>query len=582
MKELLSGNEAVARGAYEAGVKFAAAYPGTPSTEILENIGKRYPEIFSEWATNEKVALEVAFGAAMGGQRSLCAMKHVGVNVAADPLMTASYIGVNGGLVLVSADDPGMHSSQNEQDNRHFAKFAKIPMFEPGDSQEAKDFLQEAYRVSERFDTPVLFRMTTRTCHAKSVVELGEKETVADKPYAREMSKYVMLPSSARKRRVVVEERLRKLADYAETTPLNRVEMRDKKLGIIISGVCYQYAREVYPEASILKLGFTYPLPLKKIADFVRQVQKALVIEELDPFLEEQIKAAGISVQGREGIPGIGELTVDVIRQAAGLAEPQPSLVPPLPARPPVLCPGCPHRGAFHTLRQMKLTISGDIGCYTLGALPPLNSMDLCLCMGASVSGALGLGQALPPEQSKKVVGVIGDSTFLHSGITGLVDAVYNHRRGLIIILDNRITAMTGQQDHAASGKTLMGQEAPRVNLEKLCLALGVPHVRRVGAFDLALLKKTLQEELAFEGLSVVIVEGDCLVHRRDKIRTALAVDASKCKECKLCHGAGCPAICQDADGKTYIDAALCAGCGVCEQICKFKAIGKVAQEVRA
>ncbi len=573
MKEILSGNEAVARGAFEAGVGFASAYPGTPSTEILENIAK-YKEIKSEWSPNEKVAFEVAFGASMGGVRSLVAMKHVGVNVAADPLMTAAYTGVRGGLVLVSADDPGMHSSQNEQDNRNYARFAKIPMLEPSDSMEAKEFIKEAFDISEKFDTVVLFRMTTRICHAKSVVELGDRSERERIPYERNMEKFVMLPSSARKRRVVVEERLKALKEFAETTPLNKIEMKGTDLGIITSGVSYQYAKEAFPDASIFKLGLTNPLPIEKIKEFASKCKRVLVVEELDPVIEEQLKAYGMSVDGRNVVPGIGELSVDILKKATGEKVEEVETAP-VPARPPVLCPGCPHRGIFYTIKRQKLIAMGDIGCYTLGALPPLSSMDLCLCMGASVGGAAGISAVLDDEQRKKVVGVIGDSTFFHSGITGIVETIYNHDRGVLLILDNRITAMTGHQEHPGSGKTLHGKEAKTVDIEKLCRGLGVERVIHADAFDLEALDRILKEERERDGLSVVIVEGGCVVHRRDLIKPPYMVDPEKCKECNMCFKVGCPAISKNQDGRTFIEAALCAGCGVCAQVCKFDAIGK-------
>lgn len=571
MKMVLSGNEAIARGAYEYGVKFASAYPGTPSTEILEVISARAKEIDAEWSPNEKVAYEVAMGASMGGARSLVAMKHVGVNVAADPLMTSSYTGVNGGLVLISADDPSMHSSQNEQDNRNFAKFAKIPMLEPSDSQEAKDFIGEAMKISEEFDSPVMLRVTTRVCHAKSIVELSERTEIATKPYKREMQKYVMLPTSARGRRKFVEERLSKLKAFAENYPLNREEINSKDFGIITSGICYQYAKETYPEASFLKLSLTYPLPENKIREFAKKVKNVMVIEELDPFIEEQLKIMGIKVIGKEKIPNIGELSVDVLSEVKGEKLPEKKSYS-IPLRPPVLCPGCPHRGMFYAFKRLGLTVMGDIGCYTLGAYPPLNSMDSCICMGASIGGALGIAKVLPEEKKKKVVGVIGDSTFIHSGITGLIDAVYNHKHSTIVILDNSTTAMTGHQQNPATGKTIRGEETHKLDIVKLCKTIGVKHVKVINPLDFKKTMETLKKETAFDGSSVIISKYECIILNKSLIKAPMKVIAENCKECGLCFHVGCPSI-EKVGKKAKINHVLCVGCGFCAQVCSAKAI---------
>jgi len=493
MKALLSGNEAIARGAYEAGIKTAVGYPGTPSTEILENI-TQYPGIYAQWSPNEKVAFEVGCGASISGARTLVTMKHVGVNVAADPLFTFSYTGVNGGFVLVSADDPGMHSSQNEQDNRRYAEFAKIPVVEPSDSQEAKDFVRAALEISETFDTPVMLRTTTRIAHSQSMVELGEPQTPEIKTYVKNAMKYVMIPAYGRLRHVAVEERMQKLTDWAQTTNLNTIELKSRKYGIITSGICYQYVKEAFPEASILKLGMVYPLSEQLIKSFANEVEQLFVVEELEPFFEEALESMGVKVAKKRLFPKIGELTAALIKEKIsaelGLDVPANSRVevaglPTAPARPPVLCPGCPHRAVFYTLKKLRLTVTGDIGCYTLGALPPLESLDTTICMGASIGTALGMEKS-NPALAGKVVAVIGDSTFFHSGITGLVDMVYNKGQGTVMILDNSTTAMTGHQHHPATGKTLMEQPANVVKLAELARAVGVKRVVEIDPFDLA------------------------------------------------------------------------------------------------
>ncbi len=589
MNEILSGNEAIARGAYEAGCIVACAYPGTPSTEILEN-AVNYKEIDSSWAPNEKVALEVGIGASFGGGRALVTMKHVGVNVAADPLFTLSYTGVNGGLVLVTADDPEMHSSQNEQDNRNYAKFAKVPMLEPSDSQECKEFTRLAFELSEQYDTPVMLRTTTRISHSKSVVKLGERITGLTEPkLVKNAAKLVMLPGNARVRHPLVEERILKLSADGATMALNRLELRDDSIGIITSGACYQYVREVLPTASTLKLGMVHPLPHSLVREFAAKVKKLYVVEELDPFIEEQIKAMGIAVVGKEILPICGELTPERIQKAfAGIgvvaaspAESQSSeLQVKMPPRPPNMCPGCPHRGVFYTLNQLKAYVTGDIGCYTLGFMPPLSAMDTCICMGASIGMATGVTKVVSAEERKKVVAVIGDSTFLHTGINGLMDMVYNQAPATVIILDNRITAMTGRQDNPASGFTLMDEPTHRIDLPLLCKALGVKHIRLIDPFNLEQTRQVLQEEMNRPEPSVIITDKPCVLIKREGVfqkGTVLEVSEEKCTGCRACLKIGCPAIewrpAEGRKGKAYIDPLLCTGCDVCRQLCKFEAI---------
>ena len=588
-KTILSGNEAIARGAFEAGVRVASAYPGTPSTEILENV-VNYPSIDASWAPNEKVALEVGIGASFGGARALVTMKHVGVNVAADPLFTFSYTGVRGGLVLVTADDPEMHSSQNEQDNRNYAKFAKVPMLEPADSQECKDFTRLALEISEQYDTPVMLRTTTRISHSKSLVVLGEPVSGLPEPrLERNAAKLVMLPGNARKRHPLVEERLVKLAAAGTSLPCNRLEMRDPQVGIITSGVCYNYVREVVPGASTLKLGLIHPLPKELIRDFAARVETLIIVEELDPFIEEQVKAMGIACQGKALLSLCGELTPGILRAAfapLGLTEVpaagSEAELPELPPRPPNMCPGCPHRGVFFALNQLKAYVTGDIGCYTLGFMPPLSAMDTCVCMGASIGNATGVVKVVPEAEKRQVVAVIGDSTFLHTGINGLMDMVYNQAPATLIILDNRITAMTGRQDNPASGFTLMDQGAPQVDFVQLCQALGVKHVRTVNPFDLAGTKAVIAEEMARPEPSVVITDKPCVLVKRAGVferGPLLEVTEENCTGCRACLRIGCPAIIwkpgEGKKGVAQIDPLLCTGCDVCRQLCRFDAIGR-------
>jgi len=577
LKELLSGNAAIARGAYEAGVRLASGYPGTPSTEILENLA-RYKEVYSEWAPNEKVALEVGVGAAIAGARALITMKHVGVNVAADPLFTAAYTGVNGGLLLVSADDPGMHSSQNEQDNRHYARFAKVAMLEPSDSQEAKDMVALGLDISEQFDIPVMLRITTRVAHSQGMVELGEPVPREIKPYSKDVRKHLMVPAFGRLRRLSLEDRLARLKEYGETTPVNYIVPGDDKIGVITSGISYQYVREALPGASVLKLGLTNPVPGQLIKKFAAQVQTLYVVEELEPYLEEQIRMLGIKVTGKEILPVTGEFDQGLLRSKfaaagvlpAGRGENLTAGLPQAPPRPPVLCPGCPHRGVFYTLHSMKLTVSGDIGCYTLGGLPPLEGIDSCICMGAGISMAHGIDKAVPGLK-EKTVAVIGDSTFLHSGITSLLNAVYNNSDITVLILDNRTTAMTGHQDHPATGRNLMGGEAPEVNLEALCHALGVKQVEVVDPLDMAAVKAAVNTGLAAKGPSVIIARRPCILLTRES-KPAVTVDPETCNGCKMCLKLSCPAI-SVSDKKSAVDQTLCVGCDLCVQVCKTGAM---------
>ena len=577
MKELLLGNEAVARGLYEAGVRVVSSYPGTPSTEITE-AASAYDEIYCEWAPNEKVAMEVAAGASFGGARSFCGMKHVGLNVAADPLFTMSYIGVNGGVVIGVADDPGMHSSQNEQDSRNYAIAAKLPMVEPADSAECRDFTKLAYELSEQFDVPVLLRLSTRISHSRSIVELCERQAPALKPYEKNPAKNVMLPVFATKKHVVVEKRCDDLAAWAETCPLNRVEDNGSDVGVIAAGSVYQYAREALGDTvSYLKLGLIHPLPEKLIRDFAAKVKKLYVIEELDPIIETFCKKLGIAVIGKDVFPRCGEYSQSVVRRCVLGEEPEIMQVEAaIPGRPPVMCCGCPHRGVFYTLKKLGVYVSGDIGCYTLGATAPLSAMDTCVCMGASVSALHGFNKAIGADAEKKSVAVIGDSTFIHSGITGLIDIAYNKSNSVVIVLDNSITGMTGHQQNPTTGYTIKGDPTSAVNLEALCHAVGINRVRVCDPYNLQETEAVIREELAAEEPSVVIARRPCALLKYVKHNAPLTVKTDDCIGCKRCLSIGCPAI-SIHDKKAVIDYTQCVGCGVCEGLCPKKAI--TAQE---
>jgi indolepyruvate ferredoxin oxidoreductase alpha subunit len=594
MKKIMSGNEAIARGAFEAGVKVATAYPGTPSTEILETIAREYKEIYAEWSPNEKVALEVASGASLAGARAMASMKHVGVNVAADPFMTLSYVGVNGGLVLVTCDDPELYSSQNEQDNRHYARFAKVPMLEPSDSQEAKDFAKLGFEVSEKFDTPVMVRSVTRISHAKGIVELEDPVLPPISVEIRKQTeKFTMLPSYARVRHAVIEERFLKLKEFAEQFPWNRMEMSDSEIGIITAGISYQYAKEVFPDYSYLKLGMVWPLPKGLIGAFFKKMKKVYIIEELDPFLEENIRAMGFKPKGGKDLfPITGELNPALVEKGMmgkKFKAPQPFFKETLPPRPPNLCPGCPHRGIFYVLRKLKVYTAGDIGCYTLGAYPPLNVINSNVCMGSSIGSAHGMAKALGEKGNGKIVSVIGDSTFLHGGVHPLMNVVYNRSHTTTIILDNRTTGMTGQQEHPATGYTIGGEKAHQIDFIELGRALGMENPRKVNPWNLEETEKVIREEIEKEDPSLVISEGPCVLLRRafKKYNKPLQVDSAKCIGCKTCVNLGCPAIsyqgvegemAMTADGKkrkgiSHIESSLCPGCHLCYQVCKFGAI---------
>lgn len=567
MKKLLLGDFAVARGAWEAGVHVASAYPGTPSTEITEELA-RYPEVYSEWSPNEKVALEVGIGASVKGARAIVSMKHVGLNVACDPLFTASYTGVNGGLVIAVADDPSVFSSQNEQDTRLTAVSAKVPVLEPSDSAEAKEFTKLAFGLSEKYDTPIILRMTTRVAHSQSAVELEERKEIPLRPYEKNIAKYVMMPANARVKHVAVEERTRKLSEDANSFAVNRIEKGSSDLGIICSGGVYEYVKEALPEASVLKLGMVYPLPYKLIAAFAKSVKRCIVAEELAPHIETLVKAEGIHVEGKNLFPLEGEFSAKLIREKV-LGEKEEVSPADVPARPPVLCAGCPHRGVFYVLSKLKLNVLGDIGCYTLGAVPPLSAMDAVVCMGASVGMAIGFDKA-DPEAHRHSVAVIGDSTFIHSGITGLIDAVYNKAKITLIILDNRTTGMTGHQNHPATGKTIKNEDTYELDLAEVCRAVGVRSVHTVDPGDLAALEKTVREELAKEEVSVIIAKKPCVLLTK-KLYSGFKVN-DKCKKCRACLKLGCPAIVNGKDGIS-IDVSLCTECGLCQNVCKFGAI---------
>lgn len=573
MKKLMLGNEAFARGLYEGGCRVASSYPGTPSTEITESVAK-YDEVYAEWAPNEKVAMEVAIGAAIGGARSFCAMKHVGLNVAADPLYTASYTGVNAGLVIAVADDPGMHSSQNEQDSRHHAIASKVLMLEPSDSSECKEFVKVGYELSEKFDTPVIVRLSTRVSHSQSAVELCDREDKGVKPYEKNAQKYVTLPAHARALHVKVEERTRKLVEYGETSSLNKVELNDSRIGVITSGISYQYAKEALGDkVSYLKLGIVNPLPEKLIRDFADKCDKIYVIEELDDIIETHCKKLGVSVIGKELFGYIGEISQTVVREKIlGEKTEVQQFCESVPVRPPVMCAGCPHRGLFYCLKKLGVMVSGDIGCYTLGAAAPLAAMDTTICMGASVSGLHGFNKARGAEAEKTSVAVIGDSTFMHSGITGLVNIAYNATNSTVIILDNSITGMTGHQQNPTTGKNLKGDPAAAVNLEELCKACGIKSVRVADPYNMAETEKIIKEELAKEEPSVIISRRPCALLKYVKHKPSLTVDHNKCVGCKQCLKIGCPAI-SIHGGKCVIDHTQCVGCGICKEMCKPGAI---------
>jgi len=596
MKALMSGNEAIARGAYEYGVTFASGYPGTPSTEIIESFAGN-DGVYAEWSPNEKVALEVAIGGALAGTRALAVMKHVGVNVAADPLFTVSYTGTNGGLVIITADDPSLHSSQNEQDNRNYARFAKIPMLEPSDSQEAKDFIKLAFQISEEFDTPVFLRSTTRVSHSKSVVSLEEPVEAVDRTAIRhDPDKFVMVPAKARIRRVEVEKRMARLSDFAETFPENRMEVNSPDVGIITAGMPYNYVKDVFPGYSYLKLGMVYPLPVKLIRAFAAKVKKIYVVEELDPFLEDQIRALGIEVCGKDLFPYTGEFDPGVVEKSVTETDPDSlsASLPAIPQRPPNLCPGCPHRGLFYVLGKLDTFVTGDIGCYTLSFMKPLEGIDSTICMGASVGMAHGMSKALKEKGKGKVVGVIGDSTFVHSGITPLLNMAYNKGSAVIVICDNSTTAMTGMQDHPATGYTLQGEATKKLDFEKLGHVLGIDSVRVIDPFNIKQTRSVMKEELAKDSPSLVISKAPCALAQaktRKKV-VPFRIDPHKCTGCKLCIGLGCPPISwkkfedlphmeiekktKKQEGIAVIDAALCNGCGLCAQLCASGAIEEV------
>ena len=591
MKLLMTGNEAIARGAYEAGVRFASAYPGTPSTEILENVAIYKEDIVAEWATNEKVALEAAIGGSIAGARTMASMKHVGVNVAADPLFTFSYTGVNGGMVLITADEPGMHSSQNEQDNRNYAKFAKIAMFEPSTSQEAKDMLKEAFEISEKYDTPVLFRVTTRLCHSKGIVECSDRVEVPIKEYIKNPKKNLTVPAHARVRRVEIDDRMSKLLEYSNNTHLNNYEINDTKIGIVASGMCYTYAKEVFKDdASYMKLGFTNPLPMEKIKEFASKVDNVYVIEENDPFIEEQLKANNIKCHGKDIFPSYGELTPDVIRKSVfGKTNDTIDYNKDLVVnRPPGLCAGCPHRGFFYELGKRKnVMVTGDIGCYTLGFAPPYNAMDTTICMGASLSSGHGAQKVFNMKENNKirVVGVLGDSTFFHTGINSLLDVVYNKGNSISVILDNRITGMTGHQQNPGTGYTLQGDVTSEVNIEELVKACGVKHIRTINPNNLSQVKESLDWAFELDEPSVIIARWPCALKKFSKqdieefnnpFTSKCSVNTDKCIGCKLCMKIGCPAISFKSEEKMVsIDSNKCVGCEVCSQVCPKDAISK-------
>lgn len=577
-KKIMLGNEAIARGAYEAGVKVSAAYPGTPSTEISENIVKYKDVIYAEWSPNEKVATEVAIGASISGVRAMCSMKHVGVNVASDPLYTISYGGVNGGLVLVAADDPGLYSSQNEQDTRCVARAAQVPVLEPSDSQEAKDMMKLAFELSEKYDTPMILRTTTRLSHSQGLVTLEDRVEIEDKPYERNPAKFVMMPGNAKGRHIYVEKRLKQMEEDACTMSINRAEYGDTSIGFIASGIAYQYVKEVFPNASVLKLGLVHPLPRKLIEEFASKVERLIVFEELEPVYEEQIKSWGIPCEGKELFTVQGEYSANMLREAVLKEKVETKAPAQVPARPPILCPGCPHRSTYYVLKKLGIHAAGDIGCYTLGAVAPLNVVDTTVCMGASISTLHGMEKAKGKEYIKNWVAVIGDSTFMHTGVNSLMNMVYNQGTGTVLILDNSTTGMTGHQDHAATGKTLQGDIVPAISIYKLCKSMGIENVVEVNAFDTAALEKTIKEEVSRDAVSVVIVCAPCALLKGQVFPNKCVALSEKCKKCGACLKPGCPALTKNADGTISIDETMCNGCGLCRQLCKFEAIQEVAK----
>ena len=576
-KVIMLGNEAIARGAYEAGVKVSSAYPGTPSTEISEYLVQYKDHVYEEWAPNEKVAAEVAVGASVSGVRAMACMKHVGLNVAADPLYSVSYMGVNGGLVLVVADDPGLYSSQNEQDTRMVARAAQIPVIEPSDSAEAKDYFKLAFELSEQFDRPFIFRTTTRLAHSQGIVELQDREEPEDKPYEKNIQKNVMMPGNAKIRHIEIEKRNLELAEAANTLPVNRVEMNGTKIGVITSGIPYQYVKEAMPDASVLKLGIVNPLPRKLIEDFASKVETLYIVEELDPVIEEQVKSWGIEATGKEIFTVQGEYSANMLRKAILKQELDIKEPAAAPGRPPILCPGCPHRSVFYVLNKLKMHAAGDIGCYTLGAVAPLSVIDTTMCMGSSISMLHGMEKAKGRDYIKNWVAVIGDSTFMHTGVNSLMNMVYNKATGTVIILDNSTTGMTGHQDHAATGKTLQGDPAYAVSIPGICKAMGIRNVYEINAFDLPLLEKTIKEEAARDEVSVIITKTPCVLLDKRKKPLYIAHE-DKCRKCGMCMKPGCPAMTKNADGTIYIDDTMCTGCGLCKDLCKFDAIELVKE----
>ena len=576
-KTIMLGNEAIARGAYEAGIKLSSAYPGTPSTEISEYLAK-YDEVYTEWAPNEKVAAEVAIGASISGVRSMACMKHVGLNVASDPLYTFAYTGVGGGSVIVVADDPGLASSQNEQDTRMIARSAHVPVLEPSDSNEAKEFVKLACEISEEYDTPVILRTTTKLAHSQSAVELCDRVEIADKPYERNVGKYVMMPASAIARHVIVEAREARLAKDAATLSCNKIEIADTKIGFITAGIAYQYVKEACPNASVLKLGMTNPISKELIEKFVNAVETVYVFEELEPVIEEQVRAWGFDVKGKELFTKQGEYSANMLKRVLYGKDDAISEKIDSPARPPILCPGCPHRSVFSVLKKLGIHAAGDIGCYTLGAVAPLGVIDTTICMGASISSLHGMEKARGKEYVKNWVAVIGDSTFLHTGVNSLINMVYNKSTATVMILDNRTTGMTGHQDHAATGKTLKGEDTYSIDLAELCRTIGVPSVIEVNSFDVDNLTRIVKESVASDTLTVIIAKSPCVLLKGQKFPNMCVCDAEKCKSCGACLKIGCPAITKRADGKIQIDATMCNGCGLCKNYCKFGAIETVVR----